>query len=164
MQAMRTGARPRQPWLGLAAFVGITFAASAAGGALTVPGLGEWYAALQKPSWNPPNAVFGPVWSALYLLMAVAAWQVWREPGDTAPALRLWGVQLALNVGWSALFFALRQPGAAFFELLCLWTAILATLISFTRFSRAAAWMLVPYLAWVTFAGALNFAVWRLNP
>jgi tryptophan-rich sensory protein len=138
------------------------FAAAALGG-FFMPG--EWYSSLQKPSWNPPGWIFGPVWTALYTMMAVAAWLVWKRGGFTAQRrpLTTFLVQLALNAAWTPLFFGLHRPGLAFAEILLLWLAIIATLAAFRRVSRIAAWLLVPYLAWVSFAAALNFALWRLN-
>jgi len=110
--------------------------------------------------------LFGPVWSVLYLAMAVAGWMVWRREGFSGAAapLAVFGVQLALNVLWSGVFFGLRLPGVAFVEILALWAAILATILLFRRVSTPAALLLVPYLAWVTFAAVLNFEIWRLNP
>ena len=136
------------------------------GGYWTSLGLGPWYDGLRKPPWTPPNGVFGPVWTALYASMAVAAWLVWRRRGShrvTIP-LGLFGLQLALNLAWTGLFFALRRPGLAFGEILLLWSVILATWLVFGRFSRWAAALLAPYLAWVAYAAALNLALWRLNP
>jgi tryptophan-rich sensory protein len=126
---------------------------------------GEWYAGLAKPSWNPPNVVFGPVWTVLYLAMGVAAWLVWKRAGfQGAPwALGLFGVQLALNALWSFLFFGLQAPFVAFVEIVVLWLAILATTVAFWRVSTAAGVLLLPYLAWVAFAAALNLTLWRLN-
>lgn len=149
--------------LGLFGWLLLCFAA-AAGGAMFMPG--EWYAALNKPTWNPPSWIFGPVWSTLYLMMAVAAWLVWQRGGIAAQrrALGLFLTQLALNALWTPLFFGLRQPGLAFAEILLLWLAILATLLAFRRVNRVAAWLLVPYLAWVSFAAVLNGTLWRLNP
>jgi len=126
---------------------------------------GAWYAALDKPSWNPPNAVFGPVWTTLYILMGIAAWLVWRRAGfaGARTALTLYGVQLALNALWSYLFFGMQSPLAAFLELTVLWGVIVATLVRFWRVSPAAGALLIPYLCWVSFAGVLNFVIWRLN-
>jgi tryptophan-rich sensory protein len=140
----------------------LCFGAAAFGGLFSP---GAWYAALNKPAWNPPNWVFGPVWTTLYLAMAVAVWLVWRQGGFTANgvALRCFLTQLALNALWTPLFFGLKLPGVAFAELLFLWLAIAATLIQFWRKHRVAGLLLTPYLAWVTFAGALNFTLWRLN-
>ena len=127
---------------------------------------GDWHAALAKPSWNPPGWLFGPVWSALYAMMAVAAWLVWKRGGVASQrkALGLFLVQLLLNAAWTPLFFGLHQTGIAFAEILLLWLAIAATLIAFRRVSRPAAWLLAPYLAWVGFAAALNGTLWRMNP
>ena len=152
--------------IGLVVFLAAVFAAAGVGSLFTARSVAEWYPALAKPSWTPPNAVFGPVWTVLYLLMAVAAWLVWRKAGGLGAArlpLALFAVQLALNAAWSVLFFGLRMPGLAFGELVVLWLAIAATLAAFRRVVPAAGLLLAPYLAWVTFAGALNFALWRLN-
>jgi tryptophan-rich sensory protein len=126
---------------------------------------GAWYAQLKKPAWNPPNRVFGPVWTVLYLLMAIAAWRVWQHGGWAVqwPALSLFLVQLIFNGLWSWVFFGLRNPEMAFGELVVLWLAILATLLTFRGIDATAGWLMVPYLAWVTFAGTLNYAVWQLN-
>ncbi len=138
--------------------------ASAAMGGLFMPG--EWYASLQKPSWNPPGWIFGPVWTTLYTMMAVAAWMVWRRGGwgKQRKPLLIFVVQLALNALWTPLFFGLHQPGLAFTEIVLLWLAIVATIMVFGPVSRTAMLLLVPYLAWVSFAAALNFTLWRLNP
>ncbi len=150
--------------LALLVWIGVCFVAASLGSLFTARSVGTWYLGLAKPPWTPPSSVFGPVWSFLYLLMGVAAWLVWRKAGPGAPvALALFGGQLALNVAWSALFFGLRSPGAAFADIILLWTLILATLLAFWRVTPAAAYLLVPYQAWVTFAAALNFAIWRMN-
>ena len=124
-----------------------------------------WYAGLHKPSWNPPAWVFGPAWTMLYLLMAIAAWLVWREGGWKAQGRVLAGflLQWLLNALWTPLFFGLHRPGLAFAEIVLLWLAITATLWSFWRVRKLAGLLLVPYLAWVSFAAVLNFAIWRLN-
>lgn len=157
--------RPAHPWWGLAAWIGLCLAAGGIGSYFTFESVQSWYPTLQKPAWTPPSWVFGPVWSTLYVLMGVAAWRVWRCPfgPEVRGALTLFGVQLVLNTLWSGLFFGLRSPGPAFFELVLLWVFIAATLLRFRRLDRTAAWLLVPYLAWVTFAGGLNFTIWQLN-
>lgn len=152
-----------QPALALAGWWLLCFGAAAVG-SLTPPG--EWYAQLRKPAWNPPNWIFGPVWSALYTMMAVAAWLVWRRGGFAAQrkALGWFLVQLVLNAAWSPLFFGLRNPALAFVEILLLWSAILVTMLACWKVHRGAGALLAPYLAWVSFAAFLNFTLWRLNP
>jgi translocator protein len=156
---------PKYPWLGLVIFLVICFAAAGIGGAVTTPKIGSWYATLAKPSWNPPNWVFGPIWSALYFCMAVAAWLAWRQGGaeQARVPLALFGVQLVLNVLWSCIFFGLEMPGFAFVEVLPFWAMIAATMVAFWRRSMVAGLLFVPYLAWVSFASMLNFTIWRLN-
>jgi tryptophan-rich sensory protein len=151
--------------IGLVAWIGLCLLVGWGGSVFTARSVGDWYAGLNKPSWTPPGAVFAPVWTALYVMMGVAAWLVWRRGGLTAVAvpLVLFGIQLALNVAWSAIFFGLRQPGWAFVEIVALWALILATVIAFRRISPTAGYLLLPYLAWVTFAAALNLAIWRAN-
>ncbi len=151
--------------IGLVVFVALCLGAAALWSAATVPRIEGWYAALEKPSWRPPNWVFGPVWTVLYIAMAVAAWLVWRQkgwPGARVP-LTLFGVQLALNVAWSWLFFGLRSPGLGFADIILLWMAIVATLVAFWRRSAVAGLLFVPYLAWVTFAAVLNYSIWQMN-
>jgi tryptophan-rich sensory protein len=149
----------------LAAFLACCFVAAGVGAAVTTPGLDDWYVALQKPSWTPPNWVFSPVWSVLYVLMAVAAWLVWRQRGWSRAGgeLSLFGGQLFLNVLWSWLFFGLRNPAAAFGEIVVLWAVIAATLVAFWRVSALAGGLLVPYFVWVSFAAILNFSIWQMN-
>jgi len=156
--------RARQA-LSLVISVAICLGAAGIGFLLTAPSLGTWYPTLVKPGWNPPNWVFGPVWTFLYVSMAVAAWLVWRWSQElpVRVPLRLFSVQLALNVAWSGIFFYLHHIGVAVAEVLLLWSFILATTVAFRRVSRAAALLMVPYLAWVSFAAYLNFTVWRLN-
>ena len=149
--------------LGLVVSIGICFAAAGIGSQFTAASAGSWYAALAKPSWTPPGWVFGPVWSLLYLAMGVSAWLVWRTREAVRDPLMLFALQLAVNASWSGLFFGLRSPGAAFAEILLLWFAILATLTVFWRRSLLAGLLLLPYLLWVSFAAALNLAIWRLN-
>lgn len=162
----RGGERIAPPAGSLLALLGsgaAAFGVAGIGGVVTTRSLDSWYRRLDKPPWTPPDRVFGPVWSLLYGAQAVAAWLVWRSGGRRAPALQLYGAQLALNLGWTLLFFGLRRPGWAVLEIAALWVAIAATVATFRRRSRAAAWLLLPYLAWVTFALALTVAVWRRN-
>lgn len=149
--------------LGLGGWLLACFAAGAMGGWF-MPG--EWYASLQKPAWNPPGWIFGPIWTALYTMMAVAAWLVWKRGGFVAQRrpLALFLVQLALNALWTPLFFGWHWPGVAFAEIVLLWLAIAATIAAFRPVSRTALLLLVPYLAWVSFAAVLNLTLWRLNP
>ena len=151
--------------LGLLSWLVLTYAAAALGARVTGPAIGTWYAQLRKPSFNPPNWVFGPVWGALYTLMAISAWLVWRRAGTAvvAPALLLYLVQLALNSVWSWLFFGRHNPGRALVDLAALWCLILATMLAFWRVLPGAGMLLLPYLAWVSFAAVLNYALWRLN-
>jgi tryptophan-rich sensory protein len=126
---------------------------------------GEWYRALAKPRWTPPNWIFGPVWTLLYTLMALAAWLVWQKAGfrGAAFALIVFVAQLGLNAAWSYFFFGLRRPGLALADILALWVAILVTMISFWSLRPLAGILFLPYLLWVSFAAVLNHAIWRLN-
>jgi translocator protein len=148
--------------LGLVAWLALCYGAAAVG-AQFMPG--AWYQELAKPSWTPPGWLFAPVWTILYGMMAVAAWLVWRPRGFAgAPtALSLFLVQLVLNTTWSWLFFGLQRPGLAMIDIAALWIAIASTAAAFWGPSRVAALLLIPYLAWVSFAAALNFSIWRLN-
>jgi benzodiazapine receptor len=145
--------------------IAICLAAGGLGSIATSAKITTWYATLAKPTWNPPNWVFAPVWTTLYVMMAVAAWFIWtrRDQPGARLALGLFGVQLALNTLWSFLFFGMENPGAAMFEIVLLWIALVATIAAFREISPVAAWLLTPYLLWVSFASCLNFAIWRLN-
>lgn len=151
--------------VGLAGWLILAFIAAAIGGAASVAA-GPFYAQLVRPDWAPPASVFGPVWTALYVLMGIAAWLVWRVAGFRAArtALTLFLAQLALNALWSWLFFGWHRGALAFAEVLLLWAFIAATLTAFWRIKPLAGALLLPYLLWVTFAAALNYAVWQLNP
>jgi tryptophan-rich sensory protein len=155
----------RREWLALAICCLSCFAVAGIGGAFTSLGLGPWYQSLNKPAWNPPNGVFGPVWTALYASMAVACWLVWRrrEIPRAGAGLWLFAAQLLLNLGWSVLFFGIREPSWAFFEILLLWTAIATTLVVFWRVRPLAGILLIPYLLWVGFAAILNGTIVMLN-
>ena len=156
---------PTGQLLVLAGLIALCLAVGALGALATAQSVGTWYQTLAKPSFNPPDRVFGPVWTALYVLMAVAAWLAWRSAGwrEARPALMLFALQLALNLGWSFLFFGARWIGGALVEVVLLWIAIAATIAAFRRHSQWAGILMMPYIAWVTFATALNFAIWRLN-
>jgi tryptophan-rich sensory protein len=154
-----------QQLLGLVGWLALTFAAAAIGAAASV-GAGTFYQQLVRPEWAPPGWLFGPVWTVLYFLIGVAAWLVWRANGfrRAGVALVLFVVQLAANALWSWLFFVWKLGGPAFAEILLLWGLIVGTVVAFWRLHALAAALLLPYLAWVTFACALTFAVWKLNP
>lgn len=163
--------------------------AGVVGAAVTVPAIGEWYAGLNKSEFTPPAWVFGPVWTVLYLLMGIALYLVWEKNWEVRlPAVakngKVWNrvsqklfdgnwrriniilifaIQLALNILWSVIFFGMKLPGAAFFELLMLWSAILYAAVNFWRVSKPAGYLLLPYLFWVAFAGYLNFSIWMMN-
>jgi tryptophan-rich sensory protein len=148
--------------LGLVGWLAVSFAAGWIGSHFRPD---AWYESLAKPGWNPPNAVFAPVWSVLYALMGVAAWLVWRRAGfkEASAALGLFVGQLVLNALWSYLFFGLHRVDLAFFEILVLWALILIVGVLFWREVRLAGALMLPYLVWVGFASVLNFALWRLN-
>lgn len=156
---------PLKDSLGLLLFLGLSFVAALVGSLFTGAAIDSWYDTIAKPSWTPPDWIFGPVWTLLYVAMAVAAWLVWRQAGwsHAGTGLTLFSIQLVLNAAWSALFFGARNPGLAFAEIVLLWGAILATLLAFWRVRPLAGMLFVPYLAWVTFAAVLNYAIWRLN-
>jgi tryptophan-rich sensory protein len=151
---------------GAAISLGLALLVGALGGLATASSVETWYAGLRKAALTPPNALFGPVWTTLYVLMALAAWRVWRAAapsGGRGRALGLYAAQLALNLGWSVLFFGLRRPDLALAELIVLLAAVLAAALAFWRIDRPAGLMMAPYAAWTAFAGYLNFEVWRLN-
>ena len=149
-------------WLALLVLLILCFAVAGIGGLATAPSIPNWYAGLAKPSWTPPGWIFGPVWSVLYLSMAIAAWLVWRRADAVVP-MTAFGIQLIFNAAWSWLFFGLHSPGAAFIDVVMLWATIAATTVVFWRRSTLAGILFVPYLIWVSFAAVLNFAIWRLN-
>jgi tryptophan-rich sensory protein len=127
---------------------------------------GDWYEELVKPSWRPPNWLFAPVWTVLYLMIAVSGWLVWRAAGvaGVALALAVYAIQLVLNAAWSPIFFGLHRPDLGFLDIMLLWLSVIATIWLFYPVHAGAALLLLPYLLWVSFAAALNFAIWRLNP
>lgn len=158
----RAAGADRRSAAGLVAWLILCYGAAALG-ARFLPG--AWYAALAKPVWTPPNWLFAPVWTVLYGMMAVAAWLVWRRYGFSGArgALALFLVQLGLNGAWSWIFFGLQRAGFALADIVALWTVLLLATLAFWKRRRSAAVLLVPYLAWVTFAVALNLEIWRLN-
>jgi tryptophan-rich sensory protein len=160
MQAIQTR---RNQWLVLAGLILLCLVTGMIGGMVSASSIEGWYRTLAKPSWNPPDWVFGPVWTVLYVMMAVAAWLVWKTKDRVGPAMVLFGVQLALNLGWTLLFFGARSPGMALIEVVFLWSSVLATMLAFFGRQSTAGWLFVPYLAWVSFAAVLNYTIWSLN-
>ena len=147
---------------GLVISIAATLAVGYLASRVTIPEIPGWYAGLKKPSFNPPNWLFAPVWTTLYVLMAVAAWRVWRRQGFGWP-ISVYAVQLLLNGSWSFLFFGEHAVGAALAEITCLAGLIFITLVGFWHRDRIAGLLLLPYAAWVSFAGLLNLAIWHLN-
>ncbi len=143
----------------------IPVAIGATNGYFTVTGLGSWYQSISKPSWNPPNSIFGPVWTTLYILMGIALYLVWKSGNNElkSRAITLFTIQLILNFFWSIIFFNQHQISWALAEMLLLWIFILLTIFSFASISKTAAWLLVPYISWVSFAMVLNYTIWQLN-
>jgi tryptophan-rich sensory protein len=132
----------------------------------TETGVGSWYRLIQKPVWNPPGWVFGPVWTILYILMGIAFYFVWKIPENTPgkrKAMFFWIAQLVLNFLWTFIFFAQQQIGWALIEIVCLWLLILMTIVAFAKHTKVGAWLLVPYISWVSFAALLNWAIWNFN-
>ena len=151
--------------LGLVGWLAASFAAGGLG-AIASANAGSFYGGLSQPSWAPPAWLFGPVWSVLYILIGVSAWLVWRRHGFSGASRALWlfVTQLLANALWTWLFFEWHLGAAALAEILVLWLLIAATAAAFWRLERLAALLLMPYLAWVSFAAALTFSLWRLNP
>ncbi len=149
----------------LLAFVAVCLGVSSIGAAITYSSIDTWYPSLAKPAFTPPDRLFAPVWTALYLMMAVAAWRIWSHGSrpEVNVALACFGVQLTLNLLWTVLFFGLRSPGTALVEIVILLIAILVTVIAFYRVDRVAGLLMVPYLAWTAFAADLVLGIWRLN-
>lgn len=146
--------------------LGATFLAGFVGQIFTLPSIPTWYAALNKPFFNPPSWIFGPVWTLLYVLMAIAAWLVWNRGLNDVKVktgLMFFCLQLGLNALWSIIFFGFHLPWLAFIEIVFLWLAIFLTIKAFARVSRLAGWLLVPYILWVSFATILNLAIGVLN-
>lgn len=146
--------------------IAIPLMVGATSGFFTISGVESWYQTIQKPSWNPPNWIFGPVWTTLYVMMGIALFLVWKE--DTSEELKkiaiaLFAVQLTLNFFWSFIFFNQQQPGWALVEIIAMWFFLLLTIFAFAQVNKTAAWLLVPYISWVSFATILNYTIWQLN-
>ncbi|HEY5221314.1 MAG TPA: TspO/MBR family protein [Candidatus Paceibacterota bacterium] len=153
-------------WFKLVIAVVVSEVAGIIGSIFTVSAIPTWYATLAKPALNPPAWVFGPVWTTLYLLMGIAVFLVWRKGWDSKgvkTALSLFAIQLILNALWSIIFFGLHSPAWALVDIITMWIAIVATIVAFAKTSRPAAWLLVSYILWVSFALYLNYSIWRLN-
>ena len=163
---MSDSTKPRFPhWIALIGFLLVVAFIAGAGSLFTSTGVSAWYRQLTRPSWTPPDWLFGPVWTVLYISMAVAAWLIWKQRQPRSRwAIGVWLVQLLLNGAWSPIFFGLHSISGGLITIALLWLAILATASVFWRVSRAAAILMLPYLAWVTFASCLNLALWKLNP
>ena len=151
--------------LALIVIIILCFSVAALGSIFTNKSLKIWYTTIKKPSWNPPNKIFGPVWSALYLMMAVAGWLVWERSlsKNINVPMALFFIQLGLNVLWSVVFFGLCSPGWAFVEVIILWVFIILTMISFWAIHWLAGVLFLPYFLWVSFAAFLNYTIWKLN-
>jgi benzodiazapine receptor len=146
-------------------FILISQSAGLIGSIFTGDAIPNWYATINKPPFNPPGWIFGPVWITLYTMMGIAAYLIWqkRDLSLARIALIIFFVHLALNALWSILFFGLQNPGFAFVEIIILWLFILALIVIFYQIDKRAAYLLVPYIFWVSFAGILNYSIWRLN-
>lgn len=144
----------------------VPLAIGATSGLFTETGVGSWYQTIQKPSWNPPGWIFGPVWTTLYILMGISLYLIWKSDATLSLkwlAILLFALQLALNFFWSLIFFNQHAIGWALVEIIVLWLSILATIFVFARINNTAAWLLVPYISWVSFAGILTYTIWKLN-
>ncbi|MBA2745159.1 MAG: tryptophan-rich sensory protein [Flavisolibacter sp.] len=153
-------------WIRLIIAIGLPLLVGAAGSYFTVTGEGSWYQQINKPDWNPPGKIFGPVWTMLYILMGIAFYLVWKsDVAQTvkAKAMTLWGIQLVANFLWSYLFFERQEIGLAFAEILLLWVLILLTIFAFAKLNKLAAWLMVPYISWVSFASILTYTIWKMN-
>ncbi len=155
-----------KPVLKLIISIAIPLAVGAIAGAFTASSVDGWFTTINKPSFNPPNWIFAPVWTTLYIMMGIAFFLVWKSNEsveEKRPAIVFYFAQLLLNFLWSFIFFYAQEPGWAVVDIIALWLMILVTIIYFARISKVAAWLLVPYICWVSFATVLNFAIWKLN-
>ena len=150
-------------WLVLAGFIIVCLGVGVVSGVMTAGAMVDWYPTLNKPFFNPPSWVFAPAWTILYIMMAVAAWRVWLAGPSSKPALNLFFIQLVLNFLWSVFFFGLHSPALALIDIIAMWIMIALTMRAFFKIARPAGWLLVPYLAWVSFAAVLNASIWWLN-
>jgi translocator protein len=151
--------------LSLAICIALPLIVGSISGIATSGNINTWHATLNKPVFNPPNYLFGPVWTVLYLLMGISLFMIWRSPsGDLRNyALAIFSIQLVLNFAWSFIFFHFKQTGWAFMEIILIWISVLAMIIIFYRINRTAAFLQIPYILWVSFASVLNGAIWWLN-
>jgi translocator protein len=157
---------PATDLLALGVFLGLAFAAAAFGGIFTGRAVSEWYPTIDKPGWTPPGSVIGAAWSVLYPVIGIAGWMLWRAGGEGHPValpLAFWGIQMLLNAAWSWAFFGLRSPGLGVIVIALLWLSIVAVIVTAWAPQRWTSFLFLPYLAWVSFAGTLNIAIWRLN-
>jgi tryptophan-rich sensory protein len=153
-------------WLKATISLALPQLAGLTGAAFTVTGAGSWYSTIKKPAWNPQGWLFGPVWTTLYILMGIALFIIWKSTANEKlkrTAIILWIVQLIFNFFWTIIFFYAQQVGYALVEIIILWLLILITIFLFARISKLAAWLLVPYISWVSFAAILTYAIWELN-
>jgi tryptophan-rich sensory protein len=153
-------------WLKAIISLALPQVAGLTGAAFTVTGEGSWYRSIQKPDWNPPGWLFAPVWTTLYILMGISFYLIWKSAADKkikTPAMVFWILQLILNLVWTIIFFYAQEIGYAFAEIVLLWLFILITNLLFARISKLAAWLLVPYISWVSFAAILTYTIWQLN-
>ncbi len=154
-------------WLKLLISIALPLGVGAVAGLFTTPEISGWYQTINKPTWQPPNWVFGPVWTVLYIMMGIAFYLVWKSaaapPGKKRMAITLWIIQLVFNFFWSFIFFKQHQIDWALGEILLLWFFILLTILYFARISKTAAWLMVPYIVWVSFASLLTFSIYELN-
>ncbi len=155
----------RSDWIKLITATLLCVLLGSVGGLVTVAEIPAWYASLNKPSFNPPNWIFGPVWSTLYVVMGISVYLIWKQPvsKERNKALQLFILQFVFNFCWSFIFFGLHATGWAFIEMIALWLLILLTIFHFAKYSKTAAWLLVPYISWVSFALLLNGAIWKIN-
>lgn len=155
-----------KPFLKLIISVAIPVVVGAVSGYFTAGSVNGWFTTINKPSFNPPGWLFAPVWTTLYILMGIACYLIWKSSANVADkrrAITLYTIQLTLNFFWSIIFFGAHQPGWALVDIALLWAMIMLTIFSFGKISSTAAWLLVPYICWVSFATVLNFAIWKLN-